>query len=302
MRTLKKTILLLSNPYLKANMQTQVFFAELQRLLKRYPQVPPNIMQSENCIYVENIFQSKNLSFCFDCAACTDCYFVSDSYLTKNSIHCDYAVEPELCYDSVDIFKCFNSMYLEDCAFMRDSTYAAGCTNCNDVFGCVNLQNKSFCLFNRQLSETEYREKVAFYKQWPVQKILAVVEKLKRSYPLTQTHEAHNENASYGNYIYYSKNCYLCFDAAHNENCSYLYDSFYNKNCYDDTYAGNNNQLSYEIVDSTSLFNCNYVFSSHNAQDSSYLFSQFLRKNHFQTCHATGIVAPKLIFRFGLGS
>lgn len=254
-------------------MTSETFFTELNKLLSRFPQVPPEIVNSENSDYGQNLYYCQNQYICFDNAHCSDCIYVYDSYIAKNCMDCDYAVETELCYESVDPVNCFNGDYLEYCTSVRDAFYSANCINCNDIFGCVNLTSKSFCIFNRQLSEAEYREKVELYKKWPAERVLSMVEELKKRYPLTQTHEGHNEHSAYGNYIHYNKNCYLCFDAGHNENCGYLYDSFYNKTCYDMTYASQHNQLSCQIIDSANLFNCNYAVLSSSSDDSSYIFN-----------------------------
>lgn len=254
-------------------MKLQSFFDELSRLLNLYPHVLPHIVSSENCDYGNNIFHSKNLSFCFECAHCADSDYLFDCYMTPSSIDCDYCAESELCYESLDTFKCYNSSYLENCGSTRDSMYSYNCINCQNVFGCVDLQNKSFCLFNRQLSEAEYHAAVQIYKNLPAEKVLGMLEELKKRYPVTQTNEAHNENSSYGNYVYFNKNCYLCFDAAHNEECSYLYDSFYNKTSYDLTYSAQNNQLCYEVVESGNLFNCNYAVYCNGCNDSSFIFN-----------------------------
>ncbi len=254
-------------------MKLQTFMSELSKLIQKYPHVQPYIKNSEECDYGDKIYFSKNLFFCFDCANCVDGTYLYDSYMCPSCIDCDYCAESELCYECVDAFKCYNSSYLENCASTRDSMYSYNCINCSDVFGCVDLQNKSFCIFNRQLSEEEYKQKVALFKQWPAEKVLAMLEELKKQYPWTQTNEGHNENSPYGNYVYFNKNCYLCFDAAHNEESCYLDDSFYNKTCYDATYAARNNQVSYEIVDSANLFNCNYAVYSDNSNDSSYIFN-----------------------------
>lgn len=42
----------------------------------------------------------------------------------------------------------------------RDLEYCDLCWNCHDCFGCVGLQNKSFCIFNRPYAEEEYWPKV----------------------------------------------------------------------------------------------------------------------------------------------
>jgi hypothetical protein len=254
-------------------MTNNIFFSELNRLLSKYPKVPPDITNSENADYAEHIAYCKNMYVTFDSSNSSDCAYLYDSYIAKNCIDCDYAVESELLYECVDPFKCFNSDYLEYCVSVRDSAFSANCINCHDIFGCVNLQNKSFCIFNRQLSESEYRQKVAEFRKWPPEKVLATVEALKSRYPLTQTHEAHNDNSAFGNYSHYNKNCYMCFDAAHNENCGYLYDCHHNAASYDMTCSYQQNELSYEIVDSVKLFNCNYAYLSSNSHDSTYIFN-----------------------------
>ncbi len=253
-------------------MTTNGFFQELQRLILSLPKPPAKIYNSDNCSFVDYIYNSKNLFYSFDCATCSDSTYIYDSYMCVNSLDCDYAVESELCYECVDLYKAFNCDFVEYCDNIRDSSFSYNCSNCHDVFGCVNLKNKSFCIFNRQLSEEEYREKLQRFKKLPPQQILQMVEELKKRFPLTQTIGSQNENTTYGNYINFDKDCYLCFDAAHDENCGYLYDSFYNIKCYDMTYASQNSQVSYEIVDSGQLFNCNFTVDSENCGDSFYLF------------------------------
>lgn len=259
-------------------MSAQSFFNELKRLILFFPKPPAKIYNSENCIG-DSILNSKNLFYCFDCAVCTDSIYLFDSYMCANCADCDYAVESELCYECVDPYKAFNCEYLEYCDNIRDSAYCYNCSNCHDVFGCVNLETKSFSIFNRQLTEDEYKEEVQKYKKLPPEKVLQIVEDLKKRFPVTQTVGSQNENTLYGNYIHFNKNCYLCFDAAHDENCAYLYDSFYNRNSFDIAYTAQNVELSYQIVDSGYLFNCNLVVDSSNCSDSNYLFNCYNVKN-----------------------
>lgn len=254
-------------------MAANAFFAELQRLILSQPRFPLVIINCENCEYCNEIYNCKNLFYCFDTYSTTGSFYLFDSYLCATCGDCDYTIESELCYESVDAIKCFNCDYIEYCENLRDSSFCYDCTNCSDIFGCVRLENKSFCIFNRQLTEAEYREQVKKYKALPPDKVLAIVEDLKRSFPLTQTIGSDNENTTYGNYIHYDKNCYLCFDAAYDEDCGYLYDSFHCKTSYDLTYCAQGVELTYQASDSTHTFNCNYVVHASHCQDSSYLFN-----------------------------
>lgn len=260
-------------------MTAQSFFTEFNRLLSLYPKQPIHIVTSDNCELSDVISNSKNLIYCFDTHKSTDSFYMYDSFICDNCGDCDYAVESQLCYESVDPFKCFNCDFIEYSANMRDSMYCYWSMDCQDVFGCVNLKGKKFCIFNRQLTEVEYRQKVEEYKKWPSEKVLAEVEKLKLRFPLTQTVAAYNDNSDFGNYIHHSKNCYMCFDAAHNENCGYLYDSFGSKNCFDMFYGGNGNELCYENIQSPRAFNCDYLLHALDCQDSSYLVDCFNVKN-----------------------
>ena len=140
------------------------------------------------------------------------------------------------------------------------------------------MHNKAFCIFNRQLTEAEYKEQVKKYRAWPAEKVFKVVEEIRAKLPVTQTHEGHNENSSYGDYVYYNKNCYMCFDAVNNKDGGYLYDTNLQANCYDVTYS-TENELSYQIVDSGNCFNCSFVVFSKNCQDSSYVINGYDIKN-----------------------
>lgn len=242
------------------------------------PKLPAAVVNSEGCEFCIEVYNSKNLFYCFDTSSTTDSFYLFDSFMCANCGDCDYAVESELCYESVDSYKAFNCEFIEYCDNIRDSAYCYNCSG-NDLFGCVNLKNKSFCIFNRQLTEPEYKEQIKKFKSLPPEKVLAIVEGLKKRFPLTQTIGVNNENTDYGNYIHFNKDCYLCFDAAHDENCAYLHDSFYCKTSYDLTYVAVDTELSYQAVDSATLFNCSFAVHASNCQDSAYLFNCFNVKN-----------------------
>ena len=259
-------------------MTANSFFSELQRIILSHPKLPVAVVSSQECKFCNEVYNSKNLFYCFDTYNTTDSFYLFDSFKCANCGDCDYAVESELCYESVDPYKAFNCDFIEYCDNIRDSAYCYNCTG-NNLFGCVNLKNKSFCIFNRQLTEDEYNKQLVRLRSLPSEKILTIVEDLKKRFPLTQTVGADNENAVYGNYIHFNKNCYLCFDAAYDENCAYLYDSFNCKTSYDLTYVALGTELTYEAVDSVTLFNCSFAVHASNCQDSAYIFNCFNVKN-----------------------
>ncbi len=259
-------------------MTADTFFLELQKLITQQPKRPSNTLNSEDCKYTNFVYYSTELTNCFDCTNSTNGIYLYDSHNCANCADMNFSFETELSYECVDAFKCFNCSYIDDCGNMTDSDFSTWCLNCHDVFGCFKLKNKSFCIFNRQFTEEEYHEKVKYLKTLPPEKILAEVEKIALTHPITQTNEHDNENSSFGNYIYFCKNCYLCFDSTHNQDCGYTYDSSYNSNSFDILQSGNS-ELSYQVSDSGQIFNSAYVLWSKNCQDSMYLIDCLDVKN-----------------------
>src|SRR3989338_10910185 len=124
-------------------MNTQSFFNELSTLIKKTPKPESQVFTSVNCISCDTVSLSKNLTYCFDTHRSSDSVYLFDCFLNVNCIDGDYNVEFEGCYDSVDCFRCFNSAYLQYGARSNNCYYSAYITNCNNVFGCVHLANKS---------------------------------------------------------------------------------------------------------------------------------------------------------------
>src|SRR5580704_3524714 len=96
-------------------MTADTFLKEFKGLLTRYPKVPPDIVESENSDYGDHLAYCKNMHVAFDTSSSSDGIYMYDSYIARNSVDCDYTVESDLCYESVDAFKCFNGDYLEYC-------------------------------------------------------------------------------------------------------------------------------------------------------------------------------------------
>lgn len=253
---------------------TQVFFFKiLQELLDTQPKPETEVLYSQNCQYADRVYNSKNLNYCFDTSASSDSTYLFDSHLVASSQDCDYVVESQSCYECVDLYKCFNCIFVQKADNVRDARYCYDLSNCHNVFGCVNLKNKSYCIFNRQLSKEEYVKQVKKYSLLAPKKVLALLEELKGKFPLTQSVQARNVNADFGNYVYDSKNCYLCFDVGRCEDCSYLYDCGDNKQSLDMTYSYKACDNSYQVIGSIGIYNSQFVIDSENCQDSWYLFN-----------------------------
>ncbi len=253
-------------------MNAEAFLSEFQRIIRLIPKIPTHNFMTEDCDFGDMLYHSKNMYDSFDCSNCTDSTYLFSSYMCANCMDVSHSVECELCYECTDSHKCYNSSFLENCATLRDSSVCFACTDCHDVFGCVNLKNKSFCIFNRQLSENEYREQIKKYKNLSRASVFAYFDEFKKLFPWTQTNEAFNDNTVYGNYMYHNKNSYLMFDSSLNSDTFYAFDSNKNDNCADLTQSHGNN-LCYECVDCVSMYNSDHAIYSGHCTDCSYLFN-----------------------------
>ncbi|HSW47505.1 MAG TPA: hypothetical protein VLG67_00335 [Candidatus Saccharimonadales bacterium] len=259
-------------------MTAEIFLQELQRLILSQPKRPVQVLNSQNCEMADYIYYGKDLVNCFDVSRTTGGTYLFDSHNCTNCADCDFTYQTELAYECVDVWRSFNCNYLDYCQDMTDSDYSFDCRGCKNVFGCVHLNNKSFCIFNRQFTEEEYKEKVKYLRTLPPEKILAVVNEMREKHPLTQTHEHDNDNSGFGNYVYFCKNCYLCFDTDNCENSGYLSDTTGDKSTYD-LAQSRDCELSYELSDSADIFNSDHIIFSKNCSESSYLFDCIDTKN-----------------------
>jgi len=67
----------------------------------------------------------------------------------------------ELVYYSGSSISLFGSAFCSSCYTLRNSYYCFMCYNSNDLFGCVGLNHKQYCIFNKQYTKQEYEKEVA---------------------------------------------------------------------------------------------------------------------------------------------
>ena len=117
----------------------------------------------------EYIYRSKNTFNCFEVAECENVRYsqnfapgVKDSYDYTN-----WGDNSELVYEScVCGDNCQNIKFCFDCwPAMQDSEYCLGCHSSANLFGCVGLRNKQYCILNKQYTKEEYDKLVPKIKK-----------------------------------------------------------------------------------------------------------------------------------------
>ena len=120
-------------------------------------------------------------------------------------------------------------------------------TNC---FGCVNMMNKSYCIFNKQYSKEDYKEKIKTMKlnTWlGFQKAKSEAIAFSQKFPIGYLNGIMNDNVT-GEYVSESKNVHYGYFVLGGKDLKYA--QFSNiegsEDSYDITVAGIRNIRSYE--------------------------------------------------------
>ncbi len=131
--------------------------ASLKKLQSTLPHLQSRILASENCTG-DTIFNSKTCHYAFDIKDCEDCKYV---YYTPKSIHSQDATfnSPEgleFCYNVCSTQGVKTSMATFLVWYSDNIYYSFECHNSSNLFGCVGLKHKKYCIFNKQYTKEEY--------------------------------------------------------------------------------------------------------------------------------------------------
>ena len=115
----------------------------------------------------EKIFDTKNVKYSYSIRSCENLKFSQD---LQNKAYDSYDFTVQVdgsnnCYEYlVGGLGCYNIKFCFSCwVNVRDLEYCIFCTSSSDCFGCVGLQKKQYCIFNKQYTKEEYytqREKI----------------------------------------------------------------------------------------------------------------------------------------------
>lgn len=83
-------------------------------------------------------------------------------------------------------------------------------------------------------------------------------QRLREKTPQISFHGYQNTNSEYSDFLYHSKNSYLCFDGDYYEKCLYCYSSYKNKFCADCSHI-QDSELLYECIDCANCYNSDYL-------------------------------------------
>ncbi len=268
------------------------FFPQLRELWKEVPDMALlniNPVNSDYCSITEG---NKNCYLVIGGDFNENTSYSAFVYYCKDVVDCFWLKKCEFCYETSESFSCSNILYSRFCESSFDSAFLFNCKNCHHCFGCANLKNASYQIFNEQYTKEEYEKKI---KEFGIESY-ATREEMKikyesfiKKFPRKFARILSSINST-GDNIEHAKNVTESFDvfdgAEDSTHLWYTYSQI--KDSSDLDHSGRQTELSYEcstLYPASRVFFSRFIFSGHdieysyNCHNSSYLFGCIGLKN-----------------------
>lgn len=284
------------------------FFEQYHDLQKNVPREATGGKNSENCKYSNGDVRCKNCTLTFDCVESINCYNSQVAVFSKDSIDVDSVMNADHAYENLGSNSIYNTKFVYFSDECLDSSFLYNCIGCSNCFGCVNLRNKKYCIWNKQYTKDQYEKEVKKWNLGSHEIILKSKNKFLKLYNKTPRRFALIKNSidSTGEDIQNSKKCKNCFFTRNGvENCKNIFAcGLLLKDSMDATFGGDRSEIFYEtsggmgsqncfftrapnsshhIEYSDRPINCSYCFGCVNLKNKQYciLNKQFSKEEYF---------------------
>ena len=131
--------------------------------------IVPNLVEYRSVNVSGNwIENSKSIKTAFNCDNVEDGKYLFGIMDSKDVMDYTYwGLSSELIYESCNIGRQCSSVFFCDESWdqLIRAEYCINCFSSSDLFGCVGLRKKQYCIFNKQYSKEEYNELVLKIKE-----------------------------------------------------------------------------------------------------------------------------------------
>jgi hypothetical protein len=231
------------------------FFEQLSELARKTPwqALISDHRTNINSDYTNGIGHCKNMYMTFWADFCENVFYSSYLNGLKDSSDCYRMKNCELCYEDVGCHKCYRTFFSLECNSCTDTWFSKTCSGLVNCFGCINLRNKNYCIWNEQYTKELYFEKLKELKinsRESIDNLRKEVYEFWNKYP-NRSYIGNRLNINVtGDYIYESKNVHDSYMGSGIEDSKYV--QFISvpgaKDCYDYSGWGNVVELIYEVT------------------------------------------------------
>ncbi|QQR83283.1 zinc-ribbon domain containing protein [Candidatus Peregrinibacteria bacterium] len=196
---------------------------ELKRVVPKQALSHQGVMINSD--YTHLVGELKNCYLIAHADFCENCYYGYGFKKNKFCVDGFYNLHSELCYDCVDVHKCYGLVGSQECINCSNSAFLRDCIGCKDCFLCVGLRQKQYCIRNQQLTKEEYAAEMAkinLESHQEYQKYQAELKELEKTHTFKE-YQGHNNQNSSGNHLVNCKDCQKSFDCEDVEGGKYCY-------------------------------------------------------------------------------
>ncbi|MFH0819078.1 MAG: hypothetical protein V1898_03745 [Patescibacteria group bacterium] len=247
------------------------FLKQCHELNKKTPKPAVVNTKSENCDFTNYACENKNCYLSFGCLGDENAHYCYRTFYSKEVLDCYDLYKGELSYECIECKNLFVCQYCRGCHDSNNLILCEFCKGCSDCFGCVNLMNKNYCIYNKQYTEADYKNKLS--------KLLNNFAQAKQEFSNFRLQHPHryafiiNSENSTGDQIFGCKDCCNCFVFKESDNCSNSIFGSGNKECYDVNHCDNcqmhynsaNLEKNYTVVCGNLVWYCENAYYSSNS-------------------------------------
>lgn len=231
---------------------SQPFLVQFREFMYGVPWPSRNVLNLINSDYANNAANLKNCYLCFNTDTAEDSAYIVDTVSQNNCFDITSTTKAERCYDGMAVRECYQTFYSYVCIQCRDIWLSRDCTNCSFCFGCANLRNKQYYIFNRPYTKEAYFEALEHLIQDGSYRALEAAKQkayqIWHSNPHKYMLSWHSMNAT-GDWNAYCKNIRSCFNVVEVEDSAYCQDVVKGvRDSYDFTVWGDQAEQVYEAV------------------------------------------------------
>lgn len=220
--------------------------SQINSLHHEVPMLSINVIANENCDYVNYCWYSKSCYLSYNCDYSENLLYCSNCIKCEHSLDLYKCSDSTACFDSIDLYNCYNISHSNFCFDSNNSAYIMHCRNVSHCFGCINLVNREFCIFNTQYTKEDYSAKLSELTQLSPEEQFKLSREIWLKYPVLFMRWSNNEKVT-GNYIFNSKSAENCFDVKDCENIQNCGTVNTIQNCHDWNHTWYDSSWCYEL-------------------------------------------------------
>lgn len=207
--------------YGRAVNSDDTFFDQFLSLMKVVPQ--PGVRRGKNSVNSDFCFYGESLKdgyYVFGGRRSENILFSTSIYDSKNIVDSYFLRRVDYAYDNIgtsDSYKCKYTYFSSNCI---ECDFIYDCRNCQNCFGCVNLRNKNYYIFNEKFTQEEYtkkRNEINLGSRKTKDEYQTKFWDFIKTNPIRAARVFNSQNV-FGNDIKNSKNCSDVFQTEDSEN------------------------------------------------------------------------------------